>query len=66
MRDADGRRVVRRNDKRRSLGVGHLREQIEDDVGGCHVELARRLIGDQQLGTVRESGRDGDALKFAM
>ena len=42
-----------------------LEDHVHDLLGGRAVELARDLVGEQQVGLVRERDRDRDALRLA-
>ena len=50
--------VVRDDDDRRPPPVVDLGERVEDDVTGAVVELARRLVAEEQPRAARH--RDGD------
>ena len=55
-------RVVRRDDGGDPPGVHELADQVHHGRRGAAVELARRLVGEEQLGARRECTRDPDAL----
>ena len=57
--------VVRHDDQRLVVNVGQVEQQIMD-LGGClPVQVARRLIGKDQVGIIAKRPRDGHALFFA-
>ena len=56
--------VVRDDDDRRPIGVQPL-EQRDHLRAGVRVELARRLVGEQERRAVRQRARDRDALLLA-
>ncbi len=57
--------VVAHDDGRAALGVRKLGEQVVEDARVAGIELARRLVGEQQPRPMRERGADGDALPLA-
>ena len=61
-----GQRVaVRHDDQHGLLRVVQLEEQRRDGVGRLGVEVARRLVAQQQLRLSDQRARDGDALFLA-
>ena len=40
-------------------------EEVEHFAGGCGIEVAGDLVGDEEGGAVEESAGEGDALAFA-
>ena len=56
--------VVRHDDDRRAVAI-HLREQLDHLGAGLRVELARGLVGEQELRRVGQRARDRDALLLA-
>jgi len=56
---------VRDHDDRLSVGLGREAEQLEDVGAGFRVEVARRLIGEDDRGLRDERARDRDALLLA-
>src|SRR5688500_49887 len=57
-------RLVRHHDDRLAHGV-QLAENVHDVGAGRAVEVARRLVGEQDAGPVHQRARDGDALALA-
>ena len=55
---------MRRHDDDGAAGVD-VAEQLEDAAGGALVEVAGRLVGDEDRGIVHQRPRDGDALLLA-
>src|SRR6185503_7150218 len=54
--------VVRHDDDRDPLLLVELTEHLQDFLAGHRVEVARRLIREQQRGLVNQRPRDGHAL----
>ena len=52
------------HDRRARLAVERL-EQLDDARAGLAVEVARRLVGEEEARRVAERARDGDALLLA-
>ena len=63
--EAQGARVVRHHDDRLAEVVLELAQQREDRLGVARVEIAGRLVGDDQIGIGDDGARDGDALLLA-
>ena len=63
--DRRRRRVVGHHDHRAAVLAGELADQLVDRRGAYRVELAARLVGEQQVGAVGQGGADGDALLLA-
>ena len=64
-RAAFGQRgIVRDDDERRAVGVDAI-EQRGDLLAGCAIELAGRLVGQQQARSVGQRARDRHALHLA-
>ena len=63
--DLRGVRIVGDHDHGRAVGPRELRDQPAHRVGRRGVELAGRLVGEQQLRTVRERRAQRDALSLA-
>ena len=51
--------------ERRPMMAVQRHEQLEDLRAVARVQVAGRLIGEEDLGTVRKGARDGDTLLFA-
>ena len=60
-----GQRVVGDHDDRLLEFAVELFEQLEDLAAGGAVEIAGRLVGDQQVGVGDDGPGDGDALLLA-
>ena len=58
-------RVVADDERRHALLAGELGEEVVDGRGARLVELARRLVGDQQARPVGERGAERDPLLLA-
>ena len=56
--------VVRRDERCAALAAHEVEEFAEDDVGGGLVEVACRLVGENQRRLVGECAGNGDALLF--
>ena len=63
--DRGRRLVVADDDGRRALLAGELGDQAVDGVGVVRVQLAGGLVGEQQVGPVRERGAERDPLLLA-
>ena len=57
--------IVGDEDERRLAGAVNLQEQVDDMSARRAVEVAGRLVGQQDRRVVRERARDGDALLLA-
>ena len=57
--------VVRGHHQREGELALQRLDQIEHALGGVGVEVAGRLVAEQQLGALRERARDRDALRLA-
>ncbi len=57
--------VVGHDDAGRALGADQVAQHIQDRLGGRRVELARRLVGEQQRRARRERDGERDALLLA-
>ncbi len=60
-----GQGVVRDHDDRLLKLAVELFQQVEDLAAGGAVEIAGRLVGDQQVGVGDDRPGDGDALLLA-
>src|ERR687883_1530576 len=60
-----GGRVVRDHDDRLAELVDGAAQQVEDLAGGLGVEVAGRLVGEDDGGLARQRTGDGDALLLA-
>jgi hypothetical protein len=62
---ADGQHgIVRDDDDRGAVGV-HAIEEVGHLLPGVLIELPRRLVGEQQPGTIRQRAGDGHSLHLA-
>ena len=52
-------------DERRAVGARQLEQEVHDLLAGGAVEIAGRLVGQQELGPTHEGAGDGDALLLA-
>ena len=63
--NSDARRIVGDDDRGRRRGRARARRSAPDRCRADRVELARRLVGEQQRRAVRERRAHGDALALA-
>src|SRR5260370_1409463 len=59
------RHVMSDQDQGRAVGARQLEQQIHHLLAGRAVEIAGRLVGQQELGTAHEGARHGDPLLLA-
>ena len=57
--------VVGGDDRGEARGAHELRERLKDVLGGARVEIAGRLVGEQDARRVGDRARDRDALLLA-
>jgi hypothetical protein len=57
--------IVGRNEGGKALGADDLDQDRHDVRPGGVVEIAGRLVGEEDLGVVGERANEGDALLFA-
>src|SRR5919199_4861722 len=62
VRDRRRLRIVADDHRRATLGADELPDRVVDEPGAGRVELAGRLICEEQAWPVREGRRDGDTL----
>src|SRR5437763_5043721 len=60
-----GLRVVRDHDDGLVEAVVHLLKHVQDDGRVLRVEVARRLVGEDECGAVDDGARESDALLLA-
>ena len=60
-----GARIVRHHDDRLAVIAVERLQQVEDLVAGFAIEIARRLVAQQQRGIGDDGARDADALLLA-
>jgi hypothetical protein len=65
VRDIEHRRVVGRDDRGDLLGPDDRPQELHDHVPGVGIELARRLVGEEEARLVRQGPGEGDALLLA-
>ncbi len=63
--DRRERLVVRDEDDRRARLVVHLAQHLEHELAGAEVQVAGRLVAEDQLGRLGERACHGDALLLA-